>query len=396
MAESAAWDMRSKYGRPELAAVISTVPGRTLCLNLAHSDVGFYLTTYALQDMNPLLEALGLVHTRSGHALAWGLMTSAWKFIEHIARDERVREFVELMVSEEDEGWWHLPEEGLGLLALTESGLVRTLAEDTDPKLLDLTELSAVRDLQSALMWMPGGEDVVGVVGDALKARGTKPKNRTDEIFADTISRLDPAAAASSLVLGAVISQLAAIPASIALVAAMETQLTPTRTAEVATTGTVFGLLEDLISELELALFRDRQRAMDQLVELAAERDLALDAVAWAVAELHRMEAVVDELRAERDLLGEQLLAEQRRRLRETGELAAEIDSLVRQEGLDNEVIRELNAYIDSRQRRRLRATMRDIVAGAGLGGTLYGEAGAIAGGVLGLLGAMVDDTLDS
>ena len=156
-----------------------------------------------------------------------------------------------------------------------------------------------VRDLQSALMWMPGGEDVVGVVGDALKARGTKPKNRTDEIFADTISRLDPAAAASSLVLGAVISQLAAIPASIALVAAMETQLTPTRAAEVATTGTVFGPSEDLISELELALFRDRQRAMDQLVELAAERDLALDAVAWAVAELHRMEAVVDELRAE-------------------------------------------------------------------------------------------------
>ena len=52
------------------------------------------------------------------------------------------------------------------------------------------------------------------------------------------------------------------------------------------------------------------------------------------------------------------------------------------------------NVYIDLRQRRRLRGLMRDIVAGAGLGGTLYGEAGAIAGGVLGLLGAMVDDAV--
>lgn len=392
MAESAAWDMRSKYGHPQLAAVVSSVPGRDLCINLAHSDVGFYLSMYALTDLNPLIEAVSLVHSRSGQALAWGLMTSAWKYIEHLARDERVREFVATVVDENEDGWWNLPEDGLGLQSMVDSGFAGSLAADADPKLLNLCDLAAARDLREALAWLPGGDGLVAAVGDALVKRATSPKNSTDEIYADTIAKLEPATAASSLVLGAVLSQLSAIPAAIAMVAAIETDLTSGDHREAATTGTIFGLLESLISELESAFFENRQRSFDLLVRIAAERDVALDAVAWATSEIERVKAVIDELRAERDLLGEQLLAEQRRRLRETGELASEVDALVRQQGLDNAVIRELNAYIDSRQRRRLRETMRDIVAGAGLGGTLYGEAGAIAGGILGLLGAIADD----
>jgi hypothetical protein len=144
--------------------------------------------------------------------------------------------------------------------------------------------------------------------------------------------------------------------------------------------------MELLIGELSILLSERRNELFEELENVADRIDGDLDASRWAVAEVRRLEGVLEQLRAENMLLGEQLWAMERRRRREIGEHLAEIESLMRQKGLDQALIRTLLGTIDERQISRLREIARDLVGGAGLGGTLFGPLGAAAGAVLGLI----------
>lgn len=394
MAESAAWDARSRFARKELGArIIGTVPGRDLCLQLAHSDIGYYLTSYAIHDSVPLFEAITSMRTLGGGALAWTILTSATKFVALVAKDEQLGAFFDSWFGDEPDLWYGDPETGLGLVELTDSGLIRRWASHIHPGLLSsLPETSAVAALADVIESLDGGPRAIAFVSESLRNRIESPRSRDDEIYRSTLDRLDMPMATSSILIGAIISQLAAIPPAIALVAALHTEIESAGQDVPAPTGTIFGLLEQLISELERTVFEEREQTLRRLEEVAGQRDVALDVVAWAFAEHRRLSALCEQLRSERDLLGEQLRAEQRRRQLEVGALRDEVDESVRQQALDSNMIRELNAFIDTRQRRRLREAMRDVVAGASLGGALGGSVGAIAGAILGLLGAVADD----
>ncbi len=153
-----------------------------------------------------------------------------------------------------------------------------------------------------------------------------------------------------------------------------------------------FHLMEELIGQLSELLTAQREEAERVLAAAITRRNDAIRGAEWAFTELRRLDGVLEQLKAEHVLLGETLLAEQRRRLVESAALQADIDFYVAQSGIDQDLIRDLLTFVDDQQITRLREMVRDIVAGAGLGGTLFGPLGAAAGADLGWLTGATSD----